>query len=620
MNLFVIGWNLPQERHPIALAELRRMTEVYPQLDSETLWHRSSTCGTIFTASMHTAGQAAAPRRYVASSDDQVIFYSGLPVNPPGEYPAHRAEALSAHWDQLTENLEGQHVVIRATDDPLCLELITDILGMEQVFYLHQGDMWLVSNSVLLIERISKPSVLDPLGVSLFLSFGWPGADRTLRRDIRIIPGGQYWAWQKDAVAPRQQSYFAPSNLAGQPHRTLTPSYFERLADDLMQLCRSLSQSFDDIRCPLTGGRDSRLLAALLIRAGLPAQYFTAGDPSCSDVKIGTLVAKTFNLPHEVIPITASDVIKKWDDICWRYVRQSDGMNSFWEVATVLNMPPQIARLDLGLWGAGGEIARGYYNEPHLFLGRHDVADVQRFLAENVIKDGGGLIRQEGVAPARDYVHRFVTQRVGEGLTPVDAPDLFWTYQNVSRRSGSGTRRVMPVGDLFSPYCSRSFVKAAFAMPALQRYTEPLHFNLIRLLAPELHGLPFDKEPWRSQQPAMNLLHLYGASTLRNARRKARRRITSRLRRLKPKKSLQKPRPFDRSSWFEAKREQVREICLDQNNPLLWSFVDRSVFERITSSVTDPAERSRYRDMLYNIVTLFYYEADHQRAFQEWIL
>jgi asparagine synthase (glutamine-hydrolysing) len=609
MNLFVIGWNLPKERHPMALAELHRMTEVYPQLDPETLWHHSSPCGTIFTAWMHTADQAATPRRYVASSDAQIVFYSGLPVNPSGDYPAHRAEALSAHWDQLTENLEGQYFIARAAKDPLRLELIIDILSLEQVFYLHQGDMWLVSNSVYLIERISKPSALDPLGVSLFLSIGWAGADRTLRRDIRVIPGGQHWAWQEGDTEPRQHSYFAPSKLARQPRRALTPSYLEQLADDLMQPCHSLSQSFGKIRCPLTGGRDSRLLAALLIYAGLPAQYYTVGDPSSADVKIGTLVAKTCNLSHQVITIMASDVVKKWDEVCWRYVRQNDGMSSLWEIATVLNVAPRIDRLNLGLWGVGGAIAKYSYGEPHLFLGKHDVAGVQRFLAEKLIRDGGGLIRQEGVALARDYVHRFVVQCVDDGFAPIDAPDVFQTYQRVGRWSGDNARRVMMVSDFFSPYCSRPFVEAAFAMPALQRYTQPLHYNLIRLLATELHSLPFDKEPWRSQQPTVNLLRLYGASTLRNARR----RISSALRCLKPKKSSKRSTAFDRAAWFEAKHEQVREICLDQSNSLLWSFVDRPTFERIMSPTTDPAERSRHRAKLYSIATLFYYEADHQR-------
>jgi asparagine synthase (glutamine-hydrolysing) len=590
------------------------MVDVYPQLDPETVWHRSSPCGTIFTASMHTADKAAAPRCYVMQNDEQTIFYSGLPVDPAGAYPAHRVEALSTHWSQITENLEGQFVIIRTADDPPCLELITDFLGMEQVYYLHERDMWLISNSVQLIERIGGPRTLDTLGVSLFLGAGWAGADRTLRRDINVIPGGQHWTWRQGDLEPRKQSYYAPSRLACQPRRALTQPYLERLADDLMRLCRSLSQSFE-IRCTLTGGRDSRLVTALLIHTGLQARYWTTGDPASADVRIGTRIARTCGLPHQVVTITAADVVREWDNICWRFVRQNDGMSSLWQIADVLNTTPQIERLNLTLWGAGGEIGRGSYSEPRLFLGRHDVMGVQRFFAEKRVKDHSGLICQEGIALARDYIRRFVVQCVDEGFAPIDAPDVFQTYQRVGRWGGTNMRRGVPIGDLFSPYCSRPFVEATFAMPALQRYTQPLHYNLIRLLAPELHGLSFDKDPWRLQQPVMNLLRIYGVSTLRNVNHDFRRRIPEPLRRtfrrLKPRKSLEISSAFDQSNWFEVKLEQVRAICLDQNDSSIWDFGDRSRFEWITSSDIDPVERSRYVELLYRIATLFYYEVDH---------
>lgn len=74
MNLFVIGWNLPEGRDQEVLAELKKMNEIYPRLDSTTLWHRRSTSGSLFTASMHTADRAAAPRRYVTQATLKLYF------------------------------------------------------------------------------------------------------------------------------------------------------------------------------------------------------------------------------------------------------------------------------------------------------------------------------------------------------------------------------------------------------------------------------------------------------------------------------------------------------------------------------------------------------------------
>jgi len=53
--------------------------------------------------------------------------------------------------------------------------------------------------------------------------------------------------------------------------------------------------------------------------------------------------------------------------------------------------------------------------------------------------------------------------------------------------------------ELFSPFCTRPFVEAAFSVPALMRYTEPLHYG-ITLQDSALHALPFLEEPWRSCQ------------------------------------------------------------------------------------------------------------------------
>lgn len=228
MNLFVIGWNLPEGRDHEVLAELKKMNEIYPRLDSTTLWHRRSISGSMLTASMHTADLTAAPRRYVAQSDSDVVFYSGLPVNASGTYSAHHAEALSSHWDSLTENLEGMYCIIRAADTPARLELMTDIAGMEQVYYFHQGDLWIISNSVRLIGRICKLRALDPLGVSLFLSTGWVWDDRTLLSDIRVVSAGQLWTWKEGRDEPDRTCYFKPSDLACLRHKKFTDAHYSK--------------------------------------------------------------------------------------------------------------------------------------------------------------------------------------------------------------------------------------------------------------------------------------------------------------------------------------------------------------------------------------------------------
>lgn len=52
---------------------------------------------------------------------------------------------------------------------------------------------------------------------------------------------------------------------------------------------------------------------------------------------------------------------------------------------------------------------------------------------------------------------------------------------------------------------------------------------------------------------------------------------------------------------------QVREFCLDQESAL-WEFVDRNKFEQLMAGSTDPQERLRRHEIIFDIMTLFYYK------------
>jgi asparagine synthase (glutamine-hydrolysing) len=390
----------------------------------------------------------------------------------------------------------------------------------------------------------------------------------------------------------------------------------------MMQPLRSLSQSFDNIVCAMSGGRDSRLMATLLIHAGVPAQYYTYGDPSGIDAQVARRIAERFNLPYETIRVTASDMMANWDQACRESVRQSDGMTPLQLVAgTTAYMNQQIDRIDIRMWGVGGEIARAFYHGTHsqsgpLCLRRHDGIGVKHHLAESLVRDHNGLVRREAVDLSREYVHRFVSDRLDDGFAPLDIPDAFYAYQRVGRRGGTNMRRSMAIRDAFSPYITRAFVEAAFSVAAMQRYTEPLHYRITELLSPEMHSLPFNPVgtgPWPPQQPVLNLLQRYGAAKLHKVTHRWSR-ITSRLfnrtERRATSAHIARDSMFDRLGWIEAQREQLREMCLDRNGSQLWDLVDRSLFDRITSSSTEPQDRSHYVKILYHIFTLFYYEGE----------
>lgn len=599
MNIFLLAWNLPETLTSVALTKLRQMVEVYPQLEPDTLWHYQS--GNIaFAASIHTANQVAAPRIYVSESPDHFTFYSGTIVEKQGKWNAWEATELSLNWQQLPQTLDGQFAVARLSKQLPSLELITDFLGLHQVYYLQQGTMWLVSNSVRLITQISEVNALDPLGISLFSIMGWVGSDRTLRQDVRVIPGGQYWKWQGNDTEPHRQSYFQFSQLSQQSQQKLTRSDTERIAENLTAMCRNLAQITGKLRCPLTGGRDSRLLACLLIHGDISADYYTDGLPTSADVQIPSQIANVFHLPYEVNVITNKEVIAAWETASQRLIQQNDGMVSFWQINDVLKQPSNIDKLGMMLSGVGGGIARGNFRTARLLLGSGAFHgdDIKKLLTAKLICNHGGLIQSEAIELAKAYLHSFVEQQIEDGFAPLDVLDIFHTFERLRRWGGINITRVLPSSDIFLPLCTYPFVEAAFAIPPIVRYTEPLHYQLMEFLVPQLHHFPFGKEPWRSRQPLINLLQRSQTVILEKIGYKSRK--------------YTKELAFDRDLWLEANNMQLlsnlRQFCLDRSDSVIWNVINRDVFEQMTSPDVELAQlRKKHLSGLYAVTTLFYY-------------
>lgn len=621
MNVFLASWNMAKETVPLALTCLRRLTEIYPQLDANTLWHRTF-AGKVFAASVHTAPSAAHPRSYVAIGEDYTIFYDGVVVsNPPG-FNAHRAEELALHWDRLHETLEGSFVLVRVGSVRPYLELMTDPLGIEQVYCTRRQEAWFLSNSVHLLTQIGQASALDPLGISMFLTLGWVGADRTLRRDVTVLPGGQRMVWQEGRDAPSVRPYFRKATVARRvrfPARNRR-AQTEELARQFVHLARHLSHHFGVIRCPLTAGKDSRLLAAIMIKSGVPTEYRTSGDPTSTDVLIARQLAEAFGLPHTLsagrgpqqdMGRPEEGILEDWDTLALRLVRQNDGLVSLLHMPDVMNQLSTVRHLPMTLDGVGGEIARSFYGCPSELLRRFSAKSMVCHFTRRVVKEHTELVRPDAVALARAAVRDFLVECLDEGIAPLDLPDVFYGWERVRRWGGSSVRETVPTSDCFRFLCTRLFIEAAFSFSARERYGEPLHYNLTRHLSPALHRLPYE-HPWRSQLVAVNCAHaLLWLWWNRLPGYRLRKRCAHLLERLQRPRAANVGRGaiFNYAGWLESKREWMRNLCLGRRGSVLWDFISRSALERLLSATTDPNERANSYILLYTIATLFCYEA-----------
>lgn len=590
--MFIAGWNLSAQERVRAFGAFGGMVEVYPQLDPGSAWQVSS--GKAWAAGMHDPYDDRQNRQYVFRAEQETVIFDGCPVDRTGRFWALDAAALAVHWSLLPEVLEGQFVVLRIRVGG-GLDVITDFLGMSQVYYRQEGPVCWISNSVELIVRSSGATGIDPLGASLALSLGWVGADRTLMRGVRVIPPGACWKWRESQGYPIADQYFTPRHLSslGRTHRFTRQDALE-LRENLTGMCRLLAQFSDCLSCPITGGRDSRVLVSLMQHGSLQGSFYTDGEPGSGEVEISRRIAGKLGLAHTTVQKDIRAIEAVWDDLSRMLIRQNDGLVSLWQVADLWHPSGSPGRM--GLWGIGGEIARGNYSNPRLFVGRKGVEDVKQFLIGRVLDDHHGLVRAEAFEAAQEFLGTWVNEMTGEGVEPVDMPDFFYTYERIRRWAGSNARKIRPVHDLFSPFCTRAFVTEAFRLTAAYRYSEPLHYELLRL-DPVLHAIPFLKEPWRPQMPAVNMVSAVW-----------RKRVKARL----SARNMDSGSPSIQALLMQKRWRHFREFCLDQRSSPLWGFIDRNRFEAVMGGQPDLRLCHDMGLELFQIFTLFYYMGDIQ--------
>lgn len=574
MNLFVVGWNLEYSVAEKLESVLLASCSVYPQLDPCTIsCSKSQTAGNCLL-SIRSADEIALPRRYLHSGGRFSVMFSGLPIDSGGRFEAHNAEELNAYWAELTECLEGQFSVVRLRQQPAQLELLTDPLGMEQVYYAVVANGYVFSNNVSVLSRALALREPDELGTSLYLMAGWAGSDRTLLRNIRTVPGGQLWSFIAGQTHPTKTTYFSISDCA-QGEAKNAVEKFDNITSYLDML-KYLDQYFDPLTCGLTGGRDSRFLAALLWKNRSHAHFFTTDILPNGDSEVACEISRELRLEHQVVRLSCHEVLTRWCMLSERLVQQNDGMVSLWQIADIASQPQRPTRLKVMLPGVGGEIARSFYssNDQYFKISKREQASkhlIRHALLKNCV------VSQDAVELAQRYINEFVNEWSERDADPANIPDVFYAQERVRRWGGSNARKSQATSDRFPLFCSRPFIRAAFQLPPEARWNEQLHYDAIQALAPQILSIPFSGKPWRCD-PVRQLP-------------------------LAAQKS-----PAVQIEWLEKMRKEILDEVTADPASSLWEFVDKASFEEVMKSSDSQAGlRARAAEQLYGVATLFQY-------------
>jgi len=339
----------------------------------------------------------------------------------------------------------------------------------------------------------------DPAMAAAFLSLGYPVGDATPFRGVRALGG--------DRTLRLAGGHLARGRAAGPEDER--PAGADRVAEALTEAVRPLGGTDAPVELSLTGGKDSRLVAAALAAARVPFRARTHGFDGHPDVVVAGLIAGRLGVEHTVTrprPPGAPDQA----DVLRRLraaVLVSDGMLSAFE--NVGWPDPQSACGPAEAGGHGGELLRGGYAQAAWRTPaawrisaalRAAAAPMDAVAAAELFRRMTtrrlSLLRP---GPARAYLASLAPQTAALARGPLAALDDFYLVNRAGRWSAAARQAYLLRSRLIQPLFADGVVRAARAVPLRDRMSDRLHRDVLGVLCPELLGLPLAGTPWHGE-------------------------------------------------------------------------------------------------------------------------
>jgi hypothetical protein len=444
-------------------------------------------------------------------------LYSGRPIVWRGDVADGRAPLDASFWrDPPVDDLDGRYVGVRSDG-----RVFADALGAYPVY--RRGET--VSNNAYALRGSSS-----------------------LRLDVLASLLGGGWSLSGDPV------WEGVERIKPVPPQ-LTPDFdSERAAALLVAAVKGLADWPDRPSVvPVTAGRDSRVVLAAALAAGIDFETTTGGEPGHPDVEIGRELARVAGVPWRLIEHDPhGSVTSDWRRAAELLWLTSSGTASLSDAAGFPFGPRPGPR---PLWhsGQGGEVARSYYGSD---------ADADALYRRFVGRRPGRaeILGPEGERLVREQIESFASEAPAG-----DLGDLFYLHRRMGTWAGPTHGAVELVRDTTSPLWSRRLLPDLLGAPSGE-----FHKQVLERLAPQLARVPYERP----------------RSLLRKVAEELRRRVRP------------QPDPFDRIL------PGIRDAVLDQPQHDAWYVLDRPRVEALLASRAGALDTmSRY--YVWRLATVF---------------
>ncbi len=375
-----------------------------------------------------------------------------------------------------------------------------DWLGHCRLFTATAGGVTGFSNRPSLLATFltgePKPS---SQGWASYIASGHFGGSMSPIEDVRLLHPGERVTCRRAGAGrwsvTNEVRYSADDVVrAGLSDRVGGPeTALDRAAAAFTQTIASLADLYDDdIRVGLSGGKDSRVIAAAFLAAGrMPALLTNDDTPAEADTArhLVEIIGRTRGIHpvHDIRPAGApADVLGV--GLLERTVRLQRQFD-FQKASSYLVRPAPTVQLpaamgSVSVTGAAGELATGYWYPASPTDSPEAIKKATYHHLLTAVSPGAA--RADVMASQRDRVTGIIEHAASLGLAGEEVTDYVYLMERMRRWSTSA----YAVG-LVVPFLTPQVVAATFALTAAEKRERLLHAGLLRRLAPEWVDVPY---------------------------------------------------------------------------------------------------------------------------------
>lgn len=385
-----------------------------------------------------------------------------------GESQAAFLLRLAAEDPLFVSHLDGLFHGLLADPRTGSVTLFNDRYGMHRLCY-HESDgaFYFAAEAKAIMAARPDLRVPSAQGLGEVLACSCVLENRTIFKDVRVMPAASSWLF-RDGALKQRQTYFDPKEWEEQAPLD-AESYYQGLRASLVKTLPSYFEGQQRTAVALTGGMDTRVILAQYRPAAgaLPAYTFGGMFRECQDVRIARKIATLCGQTHQVITVGA-EFLSQFPHYAEKTVDMTEGGVDVYRAS------------DLYVSEKARQIA------PAKVVGTYGSEIVRQAVMFKPMLPADGLFQGEMVANVRRAYDTYAAVWRVHPVTFAAFRQSPWYHHGVLALEQSQLT-------VHSPFLANDFVAAVYRAPAPLSPNEDMRLRLIGDGSPVLRRIASDR-------------------------------------------------------------------------------------------------------------------------------